>query len=197
MREADNMTGAELQTLREACGLSRDELGARCDVAARTVKHWENGRAGVPADVAALVARLDAQNDSDAWEALSRIKWQRERLRTEGKPAPGVIALVRARSEEDVLEFASTAAPDDQRAPGISWPALGGAVARLAALLSFQGDHIDGIAAKVRVIWFAPSDYAAWLAAQNASHGGDRLQAWALAQIPAQSIPHRADQPPA
>ena len=33
-----HMTGAELQTLREACSLTREELGDLCNVAARTVK---------------------------------------------------------------------------------------------------------------------------------------------------------------
>ena len=54
------LTGAELQTLREACNLTREELGELAGVAARTIKHWESGRAGVPADVAALAQRLDA-----------------------------------------------------------------------------------------------------------------------------------------
>jgi len=64
----DYMTGAELQTLREACGLSRDELGARCGVQGRSIKYWETGAAksGVPADVADTVIKLDAQITRDA-----------------------------------------------------------------------------------------------------------------------------------
>jgi DNA-binding XRE family transcriptional regulator len=46
------ITGAELQVFRNISGLTRAEFGGLVGVEARTVKFWENGRAGVPADVA-------------------------------------------------------------------------------------------------------------------------------------------------
>ncbi|MEP6587154.1 MAG: helix-turn-helix transcriptional regulator [Polaromonas sp.] len=56
----EQMTGAELQTLRESCGLSREEFGLLASVQARTVKHWENGHsATVPADAQELARNLD------------------------------------------------------------------------------------------------------------------------------------------
>ena len=68
----EHMTGAELQTLREACHLSRDELAALAGVQARTLKHWENGRAGVPGDVADLVRSMDARVSRAAREVLAQ-----------------------------------------------------------------------------------------------------------------------------
>jgi len=68
------MTGAELQCLREACGLDRDQLGERCGVQGRTLKYWEMGTSnhGVPADVVALVLDLEAQITRDTAEELAR-----------------------------------------------------------------------------------------------------------------------------
>lgn len=62
------ITGAELQALREACGLDRDQLGERCGVQGRSIKYWEMGASnhGVPADVAALVVELEAQVREEA-----------------------------------------------------------------------------------------------------------------------------------
>ena len=62
------MTGAELQALREACGLDRDQFGALCGVQGRSIKYWEMGSSnhGVPADVAALVLELEGQISKEA-----------------------------------------------------------------------------------------------------------------------------------
>ena len=54
------ITGAELQTLRESCGLSRETFGELANVAARTIKHWETRRGGVPADIAKLATELES-----------------------------------------------------------------------------------------------------------------------------------------
>lgn len=64
----DYMTGAELQCLREACGLDRDQFGALCGVQGRSIKYWEMGASnhGVPADVAAMVLELEAKVSKDA-----------------------------------------------------------------------------------------------------------------------------------
>ena len=60
-KDTTTMTGAELQTLRESCGLSRDEFAGLADVQARTVKHWETRKgSGVPADAAALATELES-----------------------------------------------------------------------------------------------------------------------------------------
>ena len=67
------MTGAELQALREACGLDRDQFGVLCGVQGRSIKYWEMGSSnhGVPADVSALVLELEAKVRKDAAAIVS------------------------------------------------------------------------------------------------------------------------------
>ena len=74
MNNNTNITGAELQCLREACGLDRDQFGALCGVQGRSIKYWETGASnhGVPADVAAMVQELEAKVSSMAADAISR-----------------------------------------------------------------------------------------------------------------------------
>ena len=68
------MTGAELQALREACGLDRDQFGQLCGVQGRSIKYWEMGASnhGVPADVAALIQELAAKVDAMTADAIAR-----------------------------------------------------------------------------------------------------------------------------
>ena len=72
------MTGAELQALREACGLDRDQFAMMCGIGGkppgRTIKHWETGGSnhGVPADVATLVLELFAKVTQDARDEIAR-----------------------------------------------------------------------------------------------------------------------------
>ena len=68
------MTGAELQCLREACGLDRDQLGERCGVQGRSIKYWETGSSnhGVPADVASLVLELEEAVSRDTANEIIR-----------------------------------------------------------------------------------------------------------------------------
>ena len=75
MNHTDYMTGAELQCLREACGLDRDQLGEMCGGQGRSIKYWEMGQSnhGVPADVAALVLELEAKVRNEAMEAIDRL----------------------------------------------------------------------------------------------------------------------------
>lgn len=67
------MTGAELQCLREACGLDRDQFGELCGVQGRSIKYWETGASnhGVPADVAEMVTNLEAKISNDAANEIS------------------------------------------------------------------------------------------------------------------------------
>lgn len=74
MNHDDYMTGAELQCLREACGLDRDQFGEMCGVQGRSIKYWEMGASkhGVPADVAELVLKLEEKVRNDVAEAIDR-----------------------------------------------------------------------------------------------------------------------------
>ena len=174
------LTGAELQTLREACHLSRDELGQLCDVAARTVKHWENGRAGVPADVAALVARLDATIQRAADQGADVIG---AGVLAHGGAAPADVVLIRYRTAEDLARYR----PDMAGQPAAVHGAI---VARLAALMR------GNIPAPVRIVWMNPADYEAWRFHRQQPDSEATRAAWAADQLTAQAIPHRADQPP-
>lgn len=75
MNTNDYMTGAELQALREACGLDRDQLGEMCGVQGRSIKYWEMGSSkhGVPADVESLILELESKVNAMTEDALKRL----------------------------------------------------------------------------------------------------------------------------
>jgi DNA-binding XRE family transcriptional regulator len=186
----DNMTGAELQTMREACHLSRDDLAGLVGVQARTVKHWENGRAGVPADVAAVVRNIDQQATQAARHALGEL------LALQASAAPGQaakIVLMRYRSAADMARYNPSIA-------GLPEGAQGCIVARImqALAMAAPGDAgTPGAAPVVRVVWFNPDDFEAWRAAHKRPDDAPARADWAAQALPAQAQPHRADQPPA
>lgn len=175
-------TGAELQTLRELCGLSRDTLAELCGVQARTVKHWEGGRSGVPHDVATTARTLARWVAAEAAELLASAK-----ATTAGHGGP--VVLIRYR---DATHLAA------ERKNGASVPteAHGAALARVVlALLQQNPDEPP------RVVWFEPAPYFAWLEAAGFAPGqGDSAahrQRWARVHaLPSQAIPPRGDQPP-
>jgi len=179
----DNMTGAELQTMREGVNLSREELGALVGVAARTVKHWENGRTGVPADVAQAVADLEegvslaALADLMRWEGI-----------IQDRSAARVVALVRYRQDSDVVRMGPAVA-------GYPVAIHGAIVARVRAEL--LDNVLNFCDQSVRVVWFDAAEYGAWLAQVGVPDTPEALDHWALQQVAQQARAHRADQPPA
>lgn len=72
----DYMTGAELQALRESCGLDRAQFGELCGVQGRSIKYWEMGQSnhGVPADVSALVLQLEEDISAEADRQIAQWK---------------------------------------------------------------------------------------------------------------------------
>ena len=181
MSHDEYMTGAELQTLREACGLSRDTLGLICSVQARTVKHWEGGRSGVPDDVAQAVRQVAR------WVAVesAALAASIEREAAAGA-APAV--LVRYREAAEM--------PAKLRAAGVL-PEVHGAMLARAACWRLAGLQDRG----PRVVWFEPAPYFEWLHAAGHKPGDDSEQLrsqWAtLRALSAQAMPPRGDQPPA
>ena len=169
----DPLTGAELQTLREACGLSRDDLGALAGVAARSVKHWEHGRSGVPADVADIVRRLD-----------ELIDFQIDQARNRHITGPNEFTLIRYRDEDALAHYR----PDLAGQPlGVH----GAIVQRVAMNLRREG-------MTARVVWMVPDEYEAWRLRISCTLPDDDAQRaiWAAQQIQHQARAHRADQPP-
>lgn len=174
----DPLTGAELQTLREACGLTRDDLGALAGVAARTIKHWESGRAGVPADVAELVQRLDATIQQAADQGAHAMAQAITRQGT----APADVVLIRYRDADHLARYR----PDMAGQPaGVQ----GAIVQRVAQALRQRGQL-------VRVVWMQPDAYEAWRTAHGMPDLESTRATWAAHQVAAQALPHRADQPP-
>lgn len=193
---ADYTTGAELQTLREAAGLSRDALAELVGVQARTVKHWENGRSGVPADVAAVAHNL-AQWTRQAAQAMhtSAREWLRQfeplqvhhlaepEPRTLTATQPGPMVLLRYQQTEHMHHT--------DRARGARADCHGAAVGQVVQRLA-----LDGLAA--RVVWFDPASFASWCQDSQADDTPAARQAWAECEaLPAQAVPARGDQPPA
>ena len=182
-----HMTGAELQTLREACNLGRDEFAELVGVEARTVKHWENGRAGVPADVASVAQNLEQaiQQGTDAELQRLRPIW-----RELAPPAPAVLVRFKTpadmeqaredhRKSRQTIEHALTLG---NMPPGVH----GAIVARVMRALQAQGQP-------VRVVWFDPKQFTEWRAASPFG----KAWTWARVMLQIQAIPHRGDQPPA
>ena len=176
----DPLTGAELQTLREACGLSRDELGTLAGVAARTVKHWEHGRSGVPGDVADLVRRLDKIIEATSVEAVDT--YAQAIARHAGASAPADVVLIRYRDADHLTHYHPVMA-------GQPAGVHGAIVQRVAHALRQRGQL-------VRVVWMVPADYEAWRTRTGQHDTEATRAAWAADQIQHQARAHRADQPP-
>jgi transcriptional regulator with XRE-family HTH domain len=184
------MTGAELQTLREACHLSRENLGELTGVAARTVKHWEHGRSGVPADVADLIRRVDALVSIAANEALSAIK---DATASAGA-YPADVVLLRYNTEEaERYHIAGQmACLGPMTAEGAA--ALQGAIVNRVRLTLPWFPGFERV--PVRIVWMQSAAYEAWRAAQGLADSEATRSAWAGEQVTVQAKPHRADQPP-
>lgn len=176
MTTTDNMTGAELQTLREGCGLSREDFASLAGVQARTVKHWEGGRAGVPADVAALACDLESALFNAVLQKMAAL-WSG--LMPGDKR--GDVVLIRYRQVADMPRVDSDLA---------TLPKLlhGAFTARVRDACAARG-------AKVRVVWMERAAFDAWLTARNLADTEASRAAWAADQVQAQALPHRADQP--
>lgn len=199
-------TGAELQTLREACGLDRAALGELCGVEARTVKHWETRPgAGVPADVVATVSSLATIVRTTAARLLEQLRESARQNQAVpaffvgektprmigGRNMPPIVLIRYQRIGNMPTEAARTFLHVD---------AHGAMVTRLAMDLAAEGFA-------PRVVWFDSSSYTNWREAlrwttsgQPASPPADTAKtraAWAESfALAEQSKQHRGDQPP-
>lgn len=197
MQNTDHMTGAELQTLREACHLSREELADLAGVQARTVKHWENGRAAVPADVADIVRGMDAGIQQAAAHELGLVLQGQHPSSDSGAGC----VLVRYKDNADAKGLEGwTPMP-------CAASASGAIVARVQAgarwSVAGPGEPVvlhAQAAAPLRVVWFDAAEFEEWRRLQGLENQRDShplRQRWAGHAIAKQAIPHRLDQPPA
>lgn len=176
------LTGAELQTLREACNLSRDELGQLAGVQARTIKHWETGRAGIPIDVASLVQRLDASAAQAVQQAVQTCAYSKS---VHDEP-PAEIVLLRYQTDADLAHYR----PDMARFPASLHGAIIGRVrVAIAALPGFA-------TVKIRVVWMLPDQYEPWRSVSQMPDTESTRAQWAAEQVSLQSPAHKGDQPP-
>lgn len=181
------MTGAELQTLREACGLTREHLATLKGVQARTIKHWENGRAGVPADVQQYIEDVDHLISDEEHNELERLTQQR-------KTHPGApMVLVRYREAADTAPHLAHFLPLPATVHAMALARLAKEVRRTP-----WGPHRGPWEKEVaRIVWFEPEAFAAWCAVHKQPDTTATRNQWAAHTLPTQAIPHRAEQPPA
>lgn len=182
------MTGAELQTLREACHLSRDDLAELAGVEARTIKHWENGRGGVPADVGDRLESLARQVDAGAMVMMQALQVYGA---LQDHPAPLALARIKSPVDRDgntAQVFLSCCGIELNAARAIaSMP-----IAAQAAIIGRIQQGMQHLRKPVRVVWFDPAAYKAW----QVQNPGVSAWRWAQEQLDHQAKPHRGDQPP-
>lgn len=196
----EHMTGAELQTLREAAGLSREALAGLVGVEARTVKHWENGRSGVPADVAQVVANAAQQIANATAQKVDEMRFffhmadlcgkedQARKTKRKKYPAEGNGYLVLMRYKETAQMHPV------EKDIGLTADMHGAMVTHLMQTLLAEGRF-------ARVVWFDPDKFAIWAKFNDMVQNlGDTIvtrRRWAESQaIPTQAKPHPGDQPP-
>jgi DNA-binding transcriptional regulator YiaG len=193
MNPTTPMTGAELQTLREASGLTREALASLAGVEARTVKHWETRKGtAVPADVGALAqatARWVRETAAEGVkQAVAALKTQAPHLKYMPPleyPMLGLsheVVLIRYRETEHLAET--------DRAQGLRADVHGAMVARL--VLDLLGEGFTP-----RVVWFDPEAFTEWRQAITPTLPDSHALrgAWAAEAI-STAIPHPGDQPP-
>lgn len=171
MTRPDHMTGAELQTLREAAGLTRETLADLAGVEARTVKHWETRKgASVPADVANTVTHAVRTMLKTAGELLAAVQATHQ---------PGdTVPLLRYRSTADML--------GGDQLP--AWHAEAHNAILSRAVLQLMADGYWP-----RVAWFDPEAYNAMRG--NTPDNPATREAWCRVMLQ-HAIPHPGDQPP-
>lgn len=116
---ASTMTGAELQCMREACAVSREELADLVGVQSRTVKHWESGRATVPADVAAIMVSIDIMADHIAGSILHTAR---------NSPKPYQLEIQRRPASTDPRSVYASRTPAAQRIESVRLARIAGQV---------------------------------------------------------------------
>lgn len=180
-RDAPPLTGAELQTLRESCHLTRDELGDLAGVQGRTVKHWENGRATVPQDVAALMHQLNTQATQATRQAINAIKdalRDAEAISIQRVGSADEILFQTARPV-DLVQLRYRSAADLHRyRPDLKGTPLG----IHSAIVARVHCQTLELGAPARVIWFDPEAYEAWLDALNRNDTEAHRAQWATSQ---------------
>lgn len=173
------MTPAELRTLREALGLSHDDVAQLVKVQSRSVKFWEQGNQAVPADVAELLRDMDRNYTATAAQVTKT--WAMA-IQVSSQPLQPIV-LLRYASAEDVRHYR----PDMGALP----------LTTHATLLNRIRLGLEARGVVVRVVYMVPDEYEPWRRAQQRDDNEDSRNAWAALQVAAQSLPRPRGQPAA
>jgi hypothetical protein len=119
------MTSAEYRTLREACGLSKQNAATFHNVALRTIEHWEAGKNPVPDGAAEELRLLDLNIDGAVQHKLDRFP-----ASSQAKP----FTLKRHRTAEEYVG-------SRHHRLGLPFPCDGVVAARAADLLKRKGER--------------------------------------------------------
>ncbi len=146
------MNGAELKTLREACGLSVGDMAKMAvsprtgsPVGERTVRYWESGSVPVPEDVSDMLVKLDTQLSYAAKQALEA--WRAAvQMHRHG---PYMVYLVRYREDEDLWRYRS----DMKGLPATCH----------AALINRARIALCDVGCITKIVWMNPAEYSKWL----------------------------------
>ena len=191
MNHTDYMTGAELQALREACGLDRDQFGEMCGVQGRSIKYWEMGQTnhGVPADVEALVLDLVGKNSAQRHDMTAIARNLFSDLRLNGRNVRQIAELL-LEMDDKVSREAETEIKRLTSAANV-------VLMRTADPLKTEVSSrvymaLRRICQNVRLVSF---DYKAYRAQLSGQDTPESRQAWARRALKEQAKPHKQDQP--
>lgn len=177
MEKAELITGAELATLRESCGMSQSELGQLTGWAGPAVEDWEAGRSAVPGDVADLMIKIDTMIAESTAAALDDL----EAVRAVASPQElsEDLVLLRYRTAEDLARYE----------PGMRTVPIsvhGALIGRVRLTVQVRPKLKD---TPVRIVWMEPDRYEAWRKACRLPDDGSTRTTWAAQQVQVQAQP--------
>lgn len=180
MTTTPTITGAELQTMREACNLSRTDLALLIQVSADDIAEWEGEQTVIPSRTAHVIAQLDKMVHIGVDAGIKAMKRSIATNR-KGK-TPKEYTLLRYRSHADLVRFE----PIFQDVPNEIHGAI---VTRFRDAMR----HTPGLdTLTIRVIWMEPEAYEAWRNACQLPNNDTTRSAWAAQQIAAKATTYSA-----
>ena len=161
------MTGAELDTLRRACGWEREDLADLCRVQTRTIKHWQSGRAAVPDQVARFVRAQALWLQELTARTLRQYAEVLELAKVHSAGQPLEVVLLRYKDQADIAgaDAAEALTPATHAALTL----------RVMLALQAQG-------AEVRLVWFDALAFGEWAYQHGVSDTSASRAAWAAGE---------------
>ena len=167
MTNPQTMTGAELDTLRRACGWEREDLADLCQVQTRTIKHWQSGRAAVPDQVARFVRAQALWLQELTARTLREYAQVLEQARADKLGAPLEVVLVRYKDHAHIVGGNGL----ETLTPPLH------AALTLRVMLALQAQGLE-----VRLVWFDPVAFDEWAKRQGVGDSQANRAAWAAGE---------------